>query len=139
MLACSGLSWTQFSLLRSAHWDLSQTRPVCVPRLSQESVLTFHTLSLSCLSLMLSALDSGWASCCHQGEAVGHLLLHIIWREKGDPSIWRAKGDPQPSRPLTSALGETSLPWPRVTSQTHQAAPSTACAVGGSWNQPVSM
>lgn len=89
MLACSGLSWTQFSLLRSAHWDLSQTRPVCVPRLSQESVLTFHTLSLSlvslshafCFGLRLGLLLSSRGSCGAPPSA------HHLESERRSPAL----------------------------------------------------
>lgn len=103
--------------------DLSQARPACLPRLSQESVLAFHPLSpLSRSHAFCFGFGPGLLLCL-QGEAAGHLLLHI---KTSPPSIWPGRGDP----------GETSLPWQRVSSQAHRLASSAACAVGQSQSQP---
>ena len=106
--------------------DLSQARPACLPRLSQESVLAFHSLSpLSRSHAFCFGFGPGLLLCL-QGEAAGHLLLHI---KTSPPSIWPGRGDP----------GETSLPWQRVSSQAHRPASSAACAVGQSQSQPAGM
>lgn len=133
MLTLSSLSWTQFSLLRSARLDLSQTRPVCVPRLSQESVLTFHTLSLILFTCFLLWTQLG-PPALSSGKLLGKTSPAFIWPGRGDPQSTPPNSSPLPS-PLLPQEKQASLgQWELL--QLIQQQSRAACTVDRGQSQP---